>query len=421
MIEKKQEIPIRSSRSGIEGFGPFLWHGAFLALTMAMVDLNTVLPSLVSRLTANTVAFGAIYSVMIGAPLLFNLPFSKLQGKSKKRRKYLLVGIYARSASFVGMAMVLLVWSQASPMRAYWGFLILVLLFSASGGFAGIAYSELIGRTIPEARRSDLYAYRQFLGGLMALASGIAVARIFSPGVLHYPLNYTTALLIGAAGLLIGSIGFWMIREGGATAPSAPEDSRPSRETTIGILRRDSRLLRFIVIENLSGFSLMVLPFYLVYIQRTYDRASSYLGAYIISQTIGSLGSNILWSLIARRAGPRSVVALCIGLGGLLPIIALGLKPLGPAAYVALFFLVGFVLSGRNIGFEPYFLDITPESERTRYLGIRGSLGVLLAVLPLIGGELIEAIGFAPTFASVSGIMLGTAIYAIALNARQKA
>lgn len=165
----------------------------------------------------------------------------------------------------------------------------------------------------------------------------------------------------------------------------------------------------------------MVLPFYLVYIQRTYDRASSYLGAYIISQTIGSLGSNILWSLIARRAGPRSVVALCIGLGGLLPIIALGLKPLGPAAYVALFFLVGFVLSGRNIGFEPYFLDITPESERTRYLGIRGSLGVLLAVLPLIGGELIEAIGFAPTFASVSGIMLGTAIYAIALNARQKA
>ena len=38
--------------------GPFLWHGAFLALTMAMIEPNTVLPALLSELTDSTVVFG---------------------------------------------------------------------------------------------------------------------------------------------------------------------------------------------------------------------------------------------------------------------------------------------------------------------------------------------------------------------------
>jgi len=54
----------------------YIWHGFFLALTMSMLDLNTVFPALVSELTESKALFGLLYSIMLGAPLVFNLVFS---------------------------------------------------------------------------------------------------------------------------------------------------------------------------------------------------------------------------------------------------------------------------------------------------------------------------------------------------------
>jgi MFS family permease len=67
--------------------------------------------------------------------------------------------------------------------------------------------------------------------------------------------------------------------------------------------------------------------------------------------------------------------------------------------------LIGFIRSGRVIGFEPYLLDITPESKRTTYLGIRGTLNILTIVLPLIGGLFIELLGYTFTFYIVTIVM----------------
>jgi hypothetical protein len=44
---------------------PFVWHGFFLALTMAMIELNTVLPNLIAGLTKSSIAFGGLYSIML--------------------------------------------------------------------------------------------------------------------------------------------------------------------------------------------------------------------------------------------------------------------------------------------------------------------------------------------------------------------
>ncbi len=51
----------------------FVWHAFFLALTMSMLDLNTVFPSLVDELTGSKALFGLLYSIMLGVPFIFNL------------------------------------------------------------------------------------------------------------------------------------------------------------------------------------------------------------------------------------------------------------------------------------------------------------------------------------------------------------
>lgn len=386
---------------------PFLWHGAFLALTMAMIEPNTVLPALLSELSDNTAVFGVAYSILLGAPLVFNLWFGRLQQGFVRRKKFLLIGIYVRTASFVGLATVTLCSGLLGAVSTLVLFLLLVFLFSISGGFAGIAYTEMIGKTIPSAERGQLYAWRQIVGGVAGLAGALVVGYLFSPKNLGFPLNYTFGLLIGAAGLFVGAFGFWAIRE--PEPASLPAAGRPQAffQGVAAILKEDRRFLLFVVLENITALSLMVLPFYMVFLKRTFPEATASLGLFVFAQMAGALSSNFLWAFVSKRFGSKFVMRLCIGLGASLPLLAWGLSGTGLVWFMLLFFLIGFVVSGRNVGFEPYLLEIAPAAQRTLYLGIRGSLNVFLACLPLAGGLFIQAFGFVPTFLFVTAGMAG--------------
>jgi len=117
----------------LKRMGPFLWHGAFLALTMAMIEPNTVLPALLSELTDSTVVFGFAYSILLGAPLVFSLWFSRWQQRFARKKKFLLMGISVRTASFVGLAAVTLFSATLGSVLTVILFLVLVFLFSVSG------------------------------------------------------------------------------------------------------------------------------------------------------------------------------------------------------------------------------------------------------------------------------------------------
>ena len=67
-------------------FYAFIWHGLFLALTMSMLDLNTVFPSLIDEMTHSKFIFGILYSIMLGVPIIFNIVFSHYL-KTFKRKK----------------------------------------------------------------------------------------------------------------------------------------------------------------------------------------------------------------------------------------------------------------------------------------------------------------------------------------------
>ena len=122
----------------------FLWHAFFLAITMSMIEFNTVFPSLISSLTGSKIIFGAIYSVMFGVPLIFNVMFGHYLSSKKFKKKYLLLGINLRAFSFLGMAFFTYKYANQNPSMVIISLFFLVFLFSFSGGFAGIVYTDLI-------------------------------------------------------------------------------------------------------------------------------------------------------------------------------------------------------------------------------------------------------------------------------------
>jgi len=171
------------------------------------------------------------------------------------------------------------------------------------------------------------------------------------------------------------------------------------------IIKADKNFASFIVIENMASFSIMILPFYIVYAQDSFGIGSDYLGRYLLFQVAGTIVSNLFWGYISDRINSEAVVRICILGGAVVPLAALILSPLGPEVFSIIFFMVGFLISGRRVGFEPYLLQIAPDDRRTVYLGIRGTLNFMIVVLPLLGGVFINFFGYIFTFILVSAVM----------------
>ena len=171
------------------------------------------------------------------------------------------------------------------------------------------------------------------------------------------------------------------------------------------ILKKDSSFKLFIIVENLAGFSIMILPFYMLYAKERFNIDDSYIGLYLIVLTVGTIFSNIVWGFLANKLNAKAIVRFCIILGGLNPLLAIYLGTINPDYFAIIFFVLGFMISGRKIGFEPYLLDIIPRTERVEYLGIRGSLNILIVILPLVGALIIKYFGFNVTFVVVTVMM----------------
>ena len=389
----------------------FIWHGFFLTLTMSMIDFNTVFPSLISTLIDSKIIFGLLYSIMLGAPRIFNIVFSHFMNAYDYRKKFLLLGIYLRAFSFFGMAAFTFYFGSSSPQIVIISFFFWVLLFSISGGFASISYADIIAKTVASDERGKLYASKQFAASLAAFLGGMVVQNIFSGGNFAFPLNYSLTLFIGFIGLLIAAFAFWLIEEPPST--NKDEDLLSLKEYVKkipAILKRDKDFAFYIIVENMSSFSLMLLPFYIVYAQDSFGIGADYIGRYLLFQIAGTILSNLLWGYISDRLNSQAVVRICILGGAVIPLIALLISNLGPETYSLIFFLIGFLISGRRVGFEPYLLEIAPADRTTVYLGIRGTLNFLVVLLPLLGGVFIDLFGYLFTFILVSAVMF-TAYY----------
>ena len=385
----------------------FIWHGFFLALTMSMLDLNTVLPSLIDELTQSKLLFGMIYSIILGVPLVFNIVFSHYLKSFKYKKKFLLLGIYLRAMAFLGISFFTYKFSISDPDLVIKSIFFWIFLFSISAGFAGISYADIIGKTLDSKHRSQLYAIKQFFASIAAFIGGLLISNIFNVSNLVFPDNYSLSLLIGFIGLAISSIGFYLLKEPASEISKVKKDNFISYLKNVPtIIKHDTKFRRFIIIENLASFSIMMLPFYIIFSKETFNIDNSYLGKYLMFQVLGTILSNIIWAFIGKKYNSKAILKICILLGAIIPMIAIILSKLGPNYFTILFFLLGFIISGRKIGFEPYILDIAPSDRRTEYLGIRGTLNIFVVILPILGGTFINFIGYNTTFIIVSIAML---------------
>lgn len=396
-------------------FRAFVWHAMLLAVTTTFTEINTVLPGMIIKVGGSTIQVGILTAITVGVPMLTQLLFAGFLTPRPKKKPYLLLGIYLRVIALTGTAWTLGGLGEVDPavtITLVYGWM---LLFATSGAFAGVSYTDILGKSISVTTRKRFFVIRQTLSSVGVLISALITREILKQ--MNYPQNYERLFLVAAGALFLASLGFWLIKEKAVANRFEGSSMLSILRFIPGYLKEDKNLRNFVIMNNLAGFATTLLPFYVVLAQDTFSLSTSDIGNYLLFQIAGLILSNILWSRIVKQYAYRGVLLAWVSIGASLPILALILTGLQlQQAYLFVFFLSGAAMSAKRIAQEGALIEISENDSRALYSGINGAFNLSIAIFPLLSGLIINLTGYAPVFILGSLAMLGSSIFARRLN-----
>ncbi len=378
-------------------FWAFVWHAVWLALAQTFADRNTVLPGLILLVGGTQTHLGILTAILIGLPVFSQLLFAAYLSQKKYKKKFLLLGIYLRVFAFGGVAWTLSLYSHFSYSTVILLVYFWMLIFTISGAFAGVSYTDMLGKSIKGDLRKNFLVVRQFLSSIGVLISALAVRQILQS--FDYPENYKIAFEFAFFLLFIASWGFIAIKE----SPTEISEKQTSLFKLIksipSVIKNDNNLKNIVITSNLVGFAISLIPFYISLVKDKFHLDKSVIGNLLLLQIIGMIVSNLFWSKIVKTKAFKGVLFFDIVLEGSIPIIAIILAYFGSLTYFpVLFFLIGTALSAHKIAFEGVLLEISTDENRALYSGVFGALSLTIALFPLLVGYFISSVGYVPIF-----------------------
>jgi hypothetical protein len=363
-----------------------LWHGAFLAVGLSLTQPTTVISAFVAGLTGSAVWVGGLSTVLTVAGTLPQMFVARWIEPRPLKMPYLLVAIYLRVLSWGALAWLIYAIGAKRPEILAWALLILLAVFYAGGGLGNIPYTDIIGKVIPARRRGAFFGGKGALAGPLSVGAALLAHQILAN--VAYPDNYALLFGLAAGGLALASLGFWSMRE--PPAVTRVRQILSWRDYRAQILAASRRLKWLILVQLLTGFSLMTLPFYVVYASDWLGAPAGAVGWFLLAQVSGGVIANLFWARLVDRAGSRQMLAVCATTSALVPVLAVTLSGYGWTALLPVFFLAGATFEGRNVGFSSALLELAPIAERPTYAGLNALLVLPISFLPLLAGLFLE-------------------------------
>ncbi|MCJ7736279.1 MAG: MFS transporter, partial [Anaerolineae bacterium] len=141
---------------------------------------------------------------------------------------------------------------------------------------------------------------------------------------------------------------------------------------------------------------------------------------FVIAQTLGSILASAAFGAISDRWGPRYVARVGSAALVVAPLVALAVHWAGQGwlryAYPLVYLVLGAGSSAYMIGFSNYLLAIAPGDARPAYVGLSNTILGLMALLPTLGGWILENTSY--VFLFILAASLGFAGFLMALRLR---
>jgi MFS family permease len=371
----------------------FLWHSVWLALAKNFMDVDTVIPALLVETGGQAVHLGMITAIMLGGASFTQLLFAPLLSNRAYKKTSLLWGINVRILALLGLAVLMFFSGQLGQSLTLILIFALIIAFSLGGAFAGIGYTDILGKSILPNLRKPFFSIRQVIMGVGAFASALLVQIVLTSW--SYPSNYTFMLLIGWLALWLASLGFWRLRE---VLPSELiiRNTRHFLNVAQSELRQHPRLKYFLGFVNTQGISIAFLPFVILYAKETFDTEAADTGRFLFAKVVGGVSISMLIFVLSKKVKYRYLLYGNGVLAMMLPLVVV----LAQTPYVlsGVFLLGGIVISVYAIAMNGVLLEISGTNNRTLYSGIAGAGNVIPAIFPVLAGWLISWAGYTSFF-----------------------
>lgn len=418
-----------------DGWGPFrrnftlgVVNGILFNVSAAFISTNLVLPRLIGDLLGGgNVLVGAASAIDQGGWLLPQLLIgARTQNRPRQLPIYRAAAV-ARALCFGGLVAAIALAGRLPAPVTLALFFAFYTAYSLGAGIAGVAFQEVVAKTIPPERRGTYFGLRAFGGGLLTLvAVSPAVSFVLGTGSpWAFPTNYT--LLFAAAWVLAvaGLVSFGLVVERPAQQLGRTGSLAAQLRTVPELWRTQPALRRFLFYKVLSRLGAIAEPFYIVYAARILGTPATLVGEYMAAITVVQLISYLVWSRLSDRHGNRLLLRWGQALAGLAPPLALALPHLGTllglsAVQNAYLFGLVFVLSGLGnaglgIGLGNYILELLPEGARPAGLGLVNTTTGLIGLLTILGGTLADLLGYEALFLTAAGLALGSFLLSLPL------
>jgi MFS family permease len=386
----------------------YLWHAVFLALAQNLIDIDTIIPAMLIDAGGSSIHIGILSAIMLGGSSFAQLFFTPYLSNKPRKKSFLLFGINLRIVSLLGLGLLLHSFtSEGENQSIIWSIFILITLFSVSGAFAAIGYSDILGRSIFENKRKSFLSLRQAISSIGILISAYIAAEILV--IFDYPVNYSWLFISAAIMLSIASLGFWNIKE--IPGPTVAITSlRNYLYVIVKEIKENKRLANYLLLVNTLGLSLTILPFLTLYSKEIVSVSNSNVANFLLLKVLAGVLSGVVLFYFSKRIKyslllySASFIALFISVNLL---FEPSLKMIS-----TFYFLGGIMYTFYKIAIEGVLLEVSDHKNRTIYIGMVGAGSIIPTLFPILGGWLIPKFGFNYFFLILS-IAILLAIYFI--------
>ncbi|MDA3942350.1 MAG: MFS transporter [Bacteroidetes bacterium] len=392
-------------------FRSLIWHAAFLSFAQVFIDVDTVIPAMLIDAGGSAFQVGLLTAVMLGGASFTQLIFAPFISNYNYKKKFLLFGINARILSLLLLSGLLFTSFDGSTSRSIPLIFLLIAVFAVGGAFANISYTDIMGKSLlPEARK-PFFSVRLVLNGLVFLVAAFLAAKLLK--AFDHPINYAWMFVVGFVALAVSSIGFWRLREvvpSKLSIKNIQEFVRLFRTE----LKNNPKLPAFLGFINTQGISISFLPFVILYAKDILEGEAGTTGGFLFFKIVGSVGAGMTLFLVSGRFKYKWLLIGNALLAATLPLILLIFNIHAPLQLV--FLLGGIVFAIYQVSMNGVLLEVSGTSNRAIYTGIAGAGNIIPAVFPLMGGLIIQNLGFMTFFACYLLVVLSSLFFAKKIN-----
>lgn len=390
MVEK---MTILSEKISKYNFKLFIWHSFFLSFAQSLIDIDTVMPTMIAEAGGTALHIGIMTTIMMGGSSFTQLLFAPMINHFHFKKIFLLIGINLRILSLLFLSLILYISINKVLSNALWYIFILIAIFAFSGAFANISYIDILGKSISSEKRKVFFSARQIIGGIVVILTAFWAKIILSK--YNYPANYSLLFLLSGSSLLVASLGFWRIKE---VIPSGSE-IKSIRNFLVSLqseLKNNPKLKYFLGFINTHGITTSILPFVILYAKEIFSTTSTETGSYLLFKIIGSVGISMFVLIFNQKLRFNTLLYSNILLSVIMSVSVLSLS--NSLLMPFLFMLGGIIVSLYSISMNGLLLEISGTNNRAIYTGFAGAGNIIPMIFPLVASNIIEKVGYITFF-----------------------